>query len=54
MRKGEEKNNPKRTLYSSCFEIPEAVVNPQRRALGKRNNVKRLPNRPTGYGISTV
>jgi hypothetical protein len=29
-------------LYSSCFKIPEAAVNLQRRALGKRNNVKRL------------
>jgi hypothetical protein len=29
-------------LYSSCFEIPEAAVNLQRRALGDRNNVKRL------------
>jgi hypothetical protein len=42
-------------LYPSCFKIPEAAVNPQRRALGKRNNVKRLfwgeAYRLTGYGI---
>ncbi|MDR1479890.1 MAG: hypothetical protein LBJ00_13230 [Planctomycetaceae bacterium] len=25
-------------IYSSCFKIPEATVNLQRRALGKRNN----------------
>jgi hypothetical protein len=47
----------KRPLYSSCFEIPEAAVNLQRRALGKRNNVKRLLKGeaycPTGYGITT-
>ncbi|MDR1479903.1 MAG: hypothetical protein LBJ00_13295 [Planctomycetaceae bacterium] len=41
-------------LYSSCFKIPKATVNLQRRALGKRNNVKRLFNRPTGYGIPVV
>ncbi|MDR1479715.1 MAG: hypothetical protein LBJ00_12345 [Planctomycetaceae bacterium] len=29
-------------LYSSCFKIPEVAVDLQRRALGKRNNVKRL------------
>ncbi|MDR1478607.1 MAG: hypothetical protein LBJ00_06660 [Planctomycetaceae bacterium] len=29
-------------LYSSCFEIPEAAVNLQRRALGKRSIAKRL------------
>ncbi|MDR1479372.1 MAG: hypothetical protein LBJ00_10570 [Planctomycetaceae bacterium] len=29
-------------VCSSCFKIPEATVNLQRRALGKRNNVKRL------------
>ncbi|MDR1479220.1 MAG: hypothetical protein LBJ00_09785 [Planctomycetaceae bacterium] len=29
-------------LYSSCFEIPEATVNLQRRALGKRSVAKRL------------
>jgi hypothetical protein len=29
-------------LYSSCFKIPEAAVNLQRMALGKRNNVKWL------------
>ncbi|MDR1478419.1 MAG: hypothetical protein LBJ00_05700 [Planctomycetaceae bacterium] len=29
-------------IYSSCFVIPEATVNLQRRALGKCNNVKRL------------
>ncbi|MDR1479630.1 MAG: hypothetical protein LBJ00_11890 [Planctomycetaceae bacterium] len=43
-------------LYSSCFKIPEAVANLQRRALGKRNNVKRLfrgeAYRLTGYGIN--
>ncbi|MDR1478077.1 MAG: hypothetical protein LBJ00_03960 [Planctomycetaceae bacterium] len=42
-------------LYSSCFEIPEAAVNLQRRALGKHNNVKRLFKgeacRLIGYGI---
>ncbi|MDR1478315.1 MAG: hypothetical protein LBJ00_05180 [Planctomycetaceae bacterium] len=42
-------------IYSSCFKIPEAAVNLQRRALGKRNNVKRLfwgeAYRLTGYGI---
>ncbi|MDR1480528.1 MAG: hypothetical protein LBJ00_16475 [Planctomycetaceae bacterium] len=43
------------SIYSSYFEIPEAAVNLQRRALGKRNNVKRLLKgeayRLTGYGI---
>ncbi|MDR1479437.1 MAG: hypothetical protein LBJ00_10915 [Planctomycetaceae bacterium] len=29
-------------LYSSCFKIPEAAANLQRRALGKRSIVKRL------------
>ncbi|MDR1480205.1 MAG: hypothetical protein LBJ00_14815 [Planctomycetaceae bacterium] len=29
-------------IHSSCFEIPEAAVNLQRRALNNRNNVKRL------------
>ncbi|MDR1480078.1 MAG: hypothetical protein LBJ00_14170 [Planctomycetaceae bacterium] len=42
-------------LYSICFKIPEAAVNLQRRALGKRNNVKRLfrgeAYRLTRYGI---
>ncbi|MDR1477539.1 MAG: hypothetical protein LBJ00_01200 [Planctomycetaceae bacterium] len=36
-------------------KIPEATVNPQRRALGNRNNVKRLfkgeAYRLTDYGI---
>ncbi|MDR1478390.1 MAG: hypothetical protein LBJ00_05555 [Planctomycetaceae bacterium] len=31
-----------RSVCRSCFKIPEAAVNLQRRALGKRNNVKRL------------
>ncbi|MDR1480788.1 MAG: hypothetical protein LBJ00_17825 [Planctomycetaceae bacterium] len=29
-------------LSSSYFKIPEAAVNLQRKALGKRNDVKRL------------
>ncbi|MDR1480849.1 MAG: hypothetical protein LBJ00_18145, partial [Planctomycetaceae bacterium] len=33
---------PLTLLYSSCFKIPEAAVNLQRRALCKRNNMKRL------------
>jgi ATP-dependent Clp protease protease subunit len=43
-------------IYSSYFKFPEAAVNLQRRALGKRNNVKRLFKGeaycPTGYGIT--
>ncbi|MDR1477832.1 MAG: hypothetical protein LBJ00_02710 [Planctomycetaceae bacterium] len=42
-------------IYSGCFKIPEATVNLQRRALGKRNNVKRLfkgeAYRLTSYGM---
>ncbi|MDR1479760.1 MAG: hypothetical protein LBJ00_12575 [Planctomycetaceae bacterium] len=45
-------------ICSSCFKIPEAAVNLQRRTLGKRNNVKWLfkgeAYRPTGYGIKTI
>ncbi|MDR1479723.1 MAG: hypothetical protein LBJ00_12385 [Planctomycetaceae bacterium] len=44
-----------RSLYSSCFKIPEAAVNLQRKALGKHNNVERLFKGeaycPAGYGI---
>ncbi|MDR1479120.1 MAG: hypothetical protein LBJ00_09270 [Planctomycetaceae bacterium] len=47
---------PTHHLYSSCFEIPEAAVNLQCRALGKRNYVKRLLKGeaycPTSYGIT--
>ncbi|MDR1480795.1 MAG: hypothetical protein LBJ00_17860 [Planctomycetaceae bacterium] len=39
-------------IYSSCFKIPEATVNPQRRALGKRDNVKWLFRGEAGYGIT--
>ncbi|MDR1480972.1 MAG: hypothetical protein LBJ00_18770 [Planctomycetaceae bacterium] len=43
-------------MYPSCFKIPEAAANLQRRVLGKRNNVKRLfkgeAYRLTGYGIN--
>ncbi|MDR1479975.1 MAG: hypothetical protein LBJ00_13655 [Planctomycetaceae bacterium] len=42
-------------IYSGYFKIPEAAVNLQRRALCKRNNVRRLfrgeAYRLTGYGI---
>ncbi|MDR1480915.1 MAG: hypothetical protein LBJ00_18475 [Planctomycetaceae bacterium] len=47
------KENPTiESLHSSCFKIPEAAVNLQRKAFGKRNNVKQLfkseAYRPTG------
>ncbi|MDR1479571.1 MAG: hypothetical protein LBJ00_11590 [Planctomycetaceae bacterium] len=41
------RKSAKVNVYSSCFKIPEAAVNLQRRALGKRNNVKRL--KPTAH-----
>ncbi|MDR1479530.1 MAG: hypothetical protein LBJ00_11380 [Planctomycetaceae bacterium] len=48
----------KTPVYWSCFKIPEAAVNLQRRALGKRNNVKRLfkgeAYRLAGYGIQNL
>ncbi|MDR1479200.1 MAG: hypothetical protein LBJ00_09680 [Planctomycetaceae bacterium] len=30
------------SIYSSCFEFPEAAVNLQRNALDNRKNMKRL------------